>query len=85
MAMGLRIAHPGGLLKGHQVEAFAAQPGGLHADAVFDVHRVDIMGVDVELHKVGQIPHLDRAHLVVTAEDEGRIERLGAQRLPMRR
>jgi hypothetical protein len=52
---------------------------------VFDVHRVDVMGVDVELHKVGQIPHLDRAHLVVTAEDEGRIERLGAQRLPMRR
>jgi len=28
VAMGLRIAHPGGLLKGLQVEALTAQPGG---------------------------------------------------------
>lgn len=62
MAMGFRVAHPGSVLKGNQVEALAAEPGGLHADAVFKVHRVDVMGIHVELHKVGQLAHLYWRH-----------------------
>ena len=59
VAVRFRVTHTRGLLKGHQVEALAAQPGGLHADAVFDVHRFNVMGINVELHEVGELPDLD--------------------------
>jgi hypothetical protein len=81
MAMGLRITHPSRALKGSNVKAFTAQPGRLHTDPVFEMHRIHIVGVNIKLNKIGELANFNRANLVLTAQDEGRINRLRAQSL----
>lgn len=79
--MGLGVAHPSRALKGSNVKAFTAQPGRLHTDPVFEMHRLYIVGVNIKLNKISELANFNRANLVLTAQDEGCINRLCAQSL----
>ena len=79
--MGLRITHSSRTFKGSNVKAFTAQPGRLHSDPVFEMHRLHIVRIHIKLHKVSQLANFNRANVVLTAKNEGCINGLCAQSL----